>query len=129
MAGTFPDVSRTPVVLPALSLDVVDVICFWSLHVLLPLLLLHDGIMLALRRRGLVTAEMVLLTLVIGYGSVLFNAVELGENMRFRLSIEPEIIALSAATLAAAASLVRRAAAHLRPAGLGPSIPRPHDAA
>ena len=52
---------------------------------------------------------MLLLAAVVAYGSLLFNAVELGENMRFRLSVEPEILALSAATLAAALSALRRA--------------------
>jgi len=108
-AGTHPNMTYTDVALPALSLAPIDALSFWCLHVLLPLLLLVDVVRLALRRPPFTSPEVLLLAAVVAYGGVLFNAVEISENMRFRLSVEPEIIALSIASLSAGRSALRAA--------------------
>jgi hypothetical protein len=54
------------------------------------------------------------------YGLIVFNAVDSGENMRFRLAVEPEIIALTAACGAAVLGLRRR-----KVGGDVPSPPNP----
>lgn len=108
-AGTYPNMTITDVALPALSLAPIDALSFWCLHLLLPLLLLVDVARLALRRPPFTSPELLLLAAVVAYGGVLFNAVEISENMRFRLSVEPEIIALSIVSLSTGRSALRAA--------------------
>ncbi len=108
-AGIHPNMTVTDIAVPAVSLAPIDALSFWCLHLLVPLLLLVDATRLALARPPFTSPEMLLLAAVVAYGGVLFNAVELSENMRFRLSVEPEIIALSMASLSAGHSALRAA--------------------
>jgi hypothetical protein len=107
--------------LPTLSLAPLDALSILALHLLLPGLALADLWRRAHRRacglpRG--TAALALLAL---YGLVLFSAVDVGENMRFRLAIEPVIIALTASCLAGMIRLARPRPPHptLSPQNVG----------
>jgi hypothetical protein len=92
---------RTTLVdLPTIDLDVLDFICLVAMHVVFPLALIVDAFMLGMRRPPLfLNAKLLLVGGIAWYGAILFNVVEVNENMRFRLSVEPEIIAFSVALL------------------------------
>jgi len=93
-----PTVSR-PAAFGTISLAPLDAVSIVCVHLLLPLLVLID---LWRRRRGLpgfLPAGTAILGWTVAYGVVMFNIADAGENMRFRLAVEPEIIAVSAACL------------------------------
>jgi hypothetical protein len=67
-----------------------------AVHLLLPLLLALDFWRRRRGRGGLLPEGSGVLAWTVGYGLVLFNIADAGENMRFRLAIEPELIAVVA---------------------------------
>jgi hypothetical protein len=81
--------------LAALSLYPIDTLAWWCIHALLPLVIVVSLAQFLAGEEPVLSADLLLLACVFAYGSFLFNAVECRENMRFRLSVEPEIIALS----------------------------------
>ena len=94
--------------LGTISLAPLDAVSILTLHALLPALLMLDGWQ---RWRGLMTflprGTLILLTAVI-YGLVLFSVAEGGENMRFLVATEPEVLALVACTFAGLWQACRR---------------------
>ncbi len=115
-----------------ISLAPLDAASIAVLHGVFPLLALAD---LWRRLRGrvpLLGHEIWLLAAICFYGLLVFTIGDMGENMRFRLAIEPLIIALTAACLAALPGLPR----YRRPgvpqpvgsAGGAPSLPSPYTA-
>ncbi|RAI43026.1 hypothetical protein [Rhodoplanes roseus] len=99
MTGTFPDKKPVPVRLPTVPLHLLDSLCILVMHVLLPVILLVDAVRLWRRCAPLLNRDLLLVLAVAAYGAVLFNLVEIGENMRFRLSVTPEVIAFSVGLL------------------------------
>jgi hypothetical protein len=89
-------------------LDAVSIVC---LHGLFPILAGMDVWRRWRGRAGVLPPGSWMLAATVGYGMIVFTAVDMGENMRFRLAIEPAIIALTAACLAGWWGLVRRRAA------------------
>jgi hypothetical protein len=83
-----------------ISLAPLDAVSIVVLHLLFPLIL---GVWLWRRARGraaVLPQGFWVLAASTLYGVVVFNAVDVGENMRFRLTIEPAIIGLVAACVA-----------------------------
>lgn len=109
VTGTAADKRPIQINLPTIPLFAFDAFCFIVLHIGLPLILLADFALRLARRPALLDAKLLVLMAVVGYGSVVFNLVEIGENMRFRLSVEPEIIALSLGLVAACVHRIRLA--------------------
>jgi hypothetical protein len=102
-----PPVTR-PAWFGTISLAPLDALSIVCLHGLFPLLALID-----LRRRWMGRGAALppgswMLAATVGYGLFVFSAVDMGENMRFRLAVEPAIIALTSACLAATWAMVRR---------------------
>ncbi len=88
--------------LGTISLAPLDALSIVVLHALLPVMAVID---LWRRRRGknpLLPQGTMSLAVMCLYGLILFSIGEGGENMRFRLSIEPVILALTMSTLWAA---------------------------
>jgi hypothetical protein len=88
--------------LGTISLAPLDALSLVVLHALLPIMAVIDVLR---RRRGktsLLPQGTMSLAAVCLYGLILFSVGEGGENMRFRLSIEPVILALTMSTLWAA---------------------------
>lgn len=83
-----------------ISLAPLDAISILALHMIFPLLLLIDGLRWLQRRPAFLPRGTAALASVTAYGLIMFSAFDIGENMRFRLAIEPAIIALTAACLA-----------------------------
>lgn len=100
--ATYPRKNPAKVGLPTVSLYLLDTLSIWSLHVLLPVLLVLDRLKARMGKTPMLGARILFLALVVAYGSVLFNAVEEYENMRFRLSVEPVILCLTAAVVSVA---------------------------
>jgi hypothetical protein len=98
------------------SLAPLDAASIVALHAVFPLLLLAA----AWRRVRVLAPGTAVLGWTVVYGLIVFNAVDSGENMRFRLAVEPEIIALTAACGAAVLGLRRR-----KVGGDVPSPPNP----
>jgi hypothetical protein len=94
-----------------LSLAPIDAISIVVLHGLLPLLVIAELWQRARGRGAVLPPGSWMLAATALYGIVVFNAVDSGENMRFRLAVEPAIIALTAACLSV---ILRYAAARLR---------------
>ena len=116
-----PPVSR-PAWFGTISLAPLDAIAIMALHGLFPLLVLVD---LWRRRRGLAALlppGTGMLAATVAYGLFVFTAVDLGENMRFRMAIEPAIIALSAACGMAGLAAITRGIHRLRKMLSPPSI-------
>ena len=81
-----------------ISLAPLDAFCIAILHGLLPVMIVLDGYQLWRGRpRYLPRGTLILLAITV-YGLILFSVAEGGENMRFRLAIEPALIALSIIT-------------------------------
>ena len=108
-----------PIFLPTISLAPLDALSIVVLHIVFPLLAVAD---LWRRWRGRsprLSMPLWAIASVVGYGLFMFTAVELSENMRFRLAIEPAILALTAACLVivlrASVGLARRASSLREP--------------
>jgi hypothetical protein len=76
------------------SLYIVDTICLVIVHTLLPLFLAVFSVRLFLRTSGLDEIAIFGAALPFLYGIVLFNLVEVGENVRYRLAVEPIMLAI-----------------------------------
>ncbi len=81
------------------SLAPLDAAAIITLHGIFPLLALIDISRRVRRRAPLLPAGSWMLAGTVAYGLIVFNAVDAGENNRFRLAIEPAIIALTGACL------------------------------
>jgi hypothetical protein len=115
-----PPVSR-PARFGTISLAPLDAVAIVALHGLFPLLVMAD---LWRSRRGLAARlprETGMLAATVAYGLFVFTSVDLGENMRFRMAIEPAILALSAACGLAGLAAIKNAANRLRRTLLPPS--------
>lgn len=100
--------------LGTLSLAPLDTAAIIAVHLLFPPLALRD---LRRRMRGqspCLCRDIWLCAALAIFGIVVFNGVELGENMRFRMAVEPELIVLTAGCFAALAREITAAARALR---------------
>lgn len=93
----------------------------WVMHGLLPILLCGHVVARCVRRPGVVPHEWWFLLSCYAYVALTANLAEHGENMRFRLGVEPLIWALSVATIARLPSILggrleKAGVLHLRPA-------------
>ena len=95
--------------LGTISLAPLDAISILALHVLLPILLAIDFWRRRRKRSPFLPYGTLILLAAVCYGLMLFSVAEGGENMRFRVAIEPEVIALTACTLLAFARALRQA--------------------
>ena len=86
-----------------ISLEPLDAVSIVVLHLLFPAILAVWLWQRARGREAVLPRGFWVLAASTLYGLVVFNAVDAGENMRFRLTIEPAIIGLVAACLAAVA--------------------------
>ncbi|MFG1420765.1 hypothetical protein [Roseixanthobacter liquoris] len=107
--GTLQNHILSPIFLPAIRLLPFDTVFFFILHFVTPLALVADLALRWRRRPGIFDAKLMVLLAVVTYGAIFFNAVEVNENMRFRIAVEPEIIAFSLGLIAALGARVRRA--------------------
>jgi hypothetical protein len=81
------------------SLAPLDALSIAAIHFGLPCILLIAGHRRWRRKSMWFPNGMALAALFATYGLIMFSAFDVGENMRFRLSVEPEILALTAAIL------------------------------
>jgi energy-coupling factor transport system substrate-specific component len=93
--------------LPTAPMRALDVLCIWTLHIILPLIVLADLVLRWKACPPILDAKLLLLLLVSFYGAVLFNAFEHGENMRFRMAVTPINIVLCIGVWAAAFRFLR----------------------
>ncbi len=78
------------------------------IHLLLPLLLIYAVARQLIYKEKLFSAEFFFLLASFLYAVVVMNLPEYGENMRFRLSIEPVIWLISMYTLTTFMSLIKK---------------------
>ncbi|MFG1426265.1 hypothetical protein [Roseixanthobacter glucoisosaccharinicivorans] len=107
--GTFQIKIPEPISLPSIRLLAFDTFFFFILHFVTPLAFIADLTLRWRKRPGIFDGKLVLLLAVVTYGALFFNAVELTENMRFRIAVEPEIIAFSLGLIAALVARIRAA--------------------
>jgi hypothetical protein len=100
MIATYPDKTSVDISLPSWPMRPLDSLCIWCLHILLPLVAATDLYSRWAGRPTMLDGKLVMLAVISGYGALVFNMFELGENMRFRLSVTPVNIALSIGLLA-----------------------------
>jgi len=82
--------------LGTISLAPLDALSILALHFLLPLLVVVDCLRRRRRKSNYLSRGVIFLIPTALYGLLVFSIGDGGENMRFRLSIEPVIIALKA---------------------------------
>ena len=82
-----------------ISLAPLDGLCILVIHTLLPAMLVIDAWRRWRRHTEFLPPGTRILLSAVAYGLLVFSVAEGGENMRFRLAIEPEILALTACTL------------------------------
>jgi hypothetical protein len=117
ITGKYGDFETRPATMFTVDLlsPLIAVLALVAIHLFLPYQCLKEGC-LWLRDRRITSRRLTLLTLalVIGYSFFVFVVVEHGENMRFRLAIEPVIWLCMLWMLAAAIAAGRRGLASIR---------------
>ena len=96
MTGHWDDKEGHPARFWTFNLAAIDAASILLLHLVLPVVLLADLVRRLTGRRASTGIEVYFLVATFAYSVIVFNNAELGENMRFRLVIEPVIIALAA---------------------------------
>jgi hypothetical protein len=98
--------------LGTISLAPMDAFCILMLHGILPVMVVLDTWRLWRGKPRFLPAGSLILATVGAYGLLVFSISEGGENMRFRLAIEPALIALSFNTCSAVWRALRSGMEH-----------------